>query len=785
MHTQMYMLEGGSRWNMNRAHAAVDVSGASNTKIYDVRLMSNLNALSNRVLGCALLPEFTPPGRPTDERVAVEYLLAQSDRGDLLGPQRHGELGLILPDLQVQVQEEECLDITISDAAEILNESPPEAPRCEDEVDNSPPHRPLPHDNSPNTSSQDSQCDVRGVPGWEAVDNLAEYLVNLNRTITALSTAEVAEIVRLYSSLDAMDKSPSKYTLKCKKKTLTGPWRASRKRSGSAPGQQAAERLFMTHGQAAQRPDMNRVSECVNIKLLKEYQQARNRPKDCKGKTLPIPQSIVQTYCHIKQLLEDSRVIQDQTNLVLVTINNTTVSSWLHQRQKRADRDSLLKEVQLPQVSAARESLPKARELPSAPGEHGHLVMEFQEPENKEGQAVIRRRQSVKTGCPPRLLPGSSASSSSYEQGPLPPAPSPSPASSSYDQGPLPPAPSPSPSPASSSYKQGPLPPAPSPSPSPASSSYEQGPLPPAPSPSPASSSYDQGPLPPAPSPSPASSSYEQGPLPPAPSSSPASSSYEQGPLPPAPSPSPASSSYDQGPLPPAPSPSPASSSYDQGPLPPAPSPSPASSSYDQGPLPPAPSPSPASSSYDQGPLPPAPSPSPASSSYDQGPLPPAPSPSPASSSYDQGPLPPAPSPASSSYDQGHLAPAPTPASSLYWQSPPPPASTPASSSWQCPPPPAPTPASSSSWQKSPSTSLYSCIIILAVSPSTRPYSCLIIILAESPSTSPYSCLMVLAESPSTSLYSCIIILAVSPSTSPYSCLIIILAESPSTSPYS
>lgn len=66
--------------------------------------------------------------------------------------------------------------------------------------------------------------------------------MNLNRTITALSATETAEIVRLYSRLHKLDKSPSKYSLKSKKKTLPGPWRASRKRSGSAPGQQAAER---------------------------------------------------------------------------------------------------------------------------------------------------------------------------------------------------------------------------------------------------------------------------------------------------------------------------------------------------------------------------------------------------------------------------------------------------------------------------------------------------------------------------------------------------------------
>lgn len=84
----------------------------------------------------------------------------------------------------------------------------------------------------------------------------------------------------------------------------------------------------MIHGQAAQRPDVNRIAECVALKLLKEFNEARNRPRDNKGKVFPIPQAIVMTYSHIKQLLEDCREILEKTNLVLVTINNTTVSSW-------------------------------------------------------------------------------------------------------------------------------------------------------------------------------------------------------------------------------------------------------------------------------------------------------------------------------------------------------------------------------------------------------------------------------------------------------------------------
>ncbi|MEQ2189803.1 hypothetical protein GOODEAATRI_029126, partial [Goodea atripinnis] len=281
---------------------------------------------------------------------------------------------------------------------------------------------------SPRKMFQDTtRCDSRGFPGWEAIDNLAEYLLSLNRTITALSTTEVAKIMQLYSALHAMDKRPSKYTLKSKKRTLSGPWRASRKRSGSAPGQQAAERLFMTHGQAAQRPDTTRITECICLKLLKEYQQARNRPKDCKGKVLPIPQSIVQTYCHVKQLLEDCQPIQDKTNLLLVTINNTTVCAWLHGRQKRTDRDTLLQGVQLPQkVSVAENSLPDPRQLPSIPVEHGHKCMEFQEPENREGEAVIRPRVGGKTGsskhCPPYPK---SVLSFSCQQGHSSPGPAP------------------------------------------------------------------------------------------------------------------------------------------------------------------------------------------------------------------------------------------------------------------------------------------------------------------------------------------------------------------------
>ena len=81
----------------------------------------------------------------------------------------------------------------------------------------------------------------------------------------------------------------------------------------------------MVHGQAAHRPDYTRVSECVALKLFKEYKESRNRPKDTKGRTFAIPQAIVMAYGHIKQLIEDCQEILQNSNLVLVTINNASL----------------------------------------------------------------------------------------------------------------------------------------------------------------------------------------------------------------------------------------------------------------------------------------------------------------------------------------------------------------------------------------------------------------------------------------------------------------------------
>ncbi|XP_059923854.1 uncharacterized protein LOC132469801 [Gadus macrocephalus] len=120
---KMYKLEGVSRWNLNRSAQALGMTETSWTKIYDIRLIYNVNALSHKVLGKPLLPEFIPPGKPTGERIAVEYLLAQSNRGDLLR-QQVGDIDDedndgILPDIFDEDLEDECPDLTVPQAHDL------------------------------------------------------------------------------------------------------------------------------------------------------------------------------------------------------------------------------------------------------------------------------------------------------------------------------------------------------------------------------------------------------------------------------------------------------------------------------------------------------------------------------------------------------------------------------------------------------------------------------------------------------------------------------------------
>ena len=78
---QAYLLEGVSRWNAERAAAAVQDHADCSHGLYtfDISLQHHLNRLHMSLRNEALLPKFTPPGVYTGERIGVEYLRSQSD----------------------------------------------------------------------------------------------------------------------------------------------------------------------------------------------------------------------------------------------------------------------------------------------------------------------------------------------------------------------------------------------------------------------------------------------------------------------------------------------------------------------------------------------------------------------------------------------------------------------------------------------------------------------------------------------------------------------------------
>lgn len=84
----------------------------------------------------------------------MEYRLAKSNRGDPLGPQQDSELGVVLPDSEVEPQEDESVDVTISYIADILTESPPQEPKNEDQLEISSPHSPTLSGDQPTRLSQ-------------------------------------------------------------------------------------------------------------------------------------------------------------------------------------------------------------------------------------------------------------------------------------------------------------------------------------------------------------------------------------------------------------------------------------------------------------------------------------------------------------------------------------------------------------------------------------------------------------------------------------------------------
>ena len=158
-------------------------------------------------------------------------------------------------------------------------------------------------------------------------------------------------------------------------------------------------RLYMVQGEAAGYPGQTRVAECVCLHLFKEFGGHLNRPTGKKsGHKLGLPQSIVQVYSHIQQLVRDDADIKQHTNLasILLTVNTATVAKWLKKRQERIIPSTLVQGVTLPErVCIDKDRQQPALKLAAAHQTHEHTPLDFSEPENLEGQARKKGKASA------------------------------------------------------------------------------------------------------------------------------------------------------------------------------------------------------------------------------------------------------------------------------------------------------------------------------------------------------------------------------------------------------
>ncbi|CAL8240431.1 unnamed protein product [Merluccius merluccius] len=273
---QLYLLEGLSRWNQDRAAASVP-SQPSALLTYAGDVVQSINTNSLKVFGRRYI-SFQPPAKYTGELIGVDYLLRQTGQPlQEVSPDSEDTENL-LEDLVEEggeedegFQEEDTLDPTLSGAsyttvhpASSLSSYPasslvrPPASSLSSHPASSlssPPASSLvsPPPASPQSSLNPhlvSQCnftaiapihsltddklyvnqavDEHGMPGMDRVDSLAEYLTELRtQTSMTLSNQQVSTITALWQDLLDFDKQRVVFAARHQQKLTTGRFRES------------------------------------------------------------------------------------------------------------------------------------------------------------------------------------------------------------------------------------------------------------------------------------------------------------------------------------------------------------------------------------------------------------------------------------------------------------------------------------------------------------------------------------------------------------------------------
>ncbi|XP_052429310.1 uncharacterized protein LOC127970861 [Carassius gibelio] len=438
---QIYLLEGLHRWNQDREAASMS-SEPSALRSYTGELVHCVNSNYEKLFGRKVVPTFCPPARYTGELIGVQYLFQQTGQAlQDMNPDSE-ETAELIEELNVEERDEDegfcdvSEDHTIADPEDVLSPpsstltlgsstvvtssdtavlgstspslvpDPTPAPSSPGPSGTAVPPFPSetsvsPLSSEPEDAGQDDDddeetaVDYQNVPGYQHVDKLAEYLVELRgHTALSLTNQEASTIIELWQNLADQDKQRVVYAARHQKRLLSGRFRVP-KRPTKTPGVESTIRSVLGASSApAQWPDCCRLVETIFIRLCNTHPSPKRKGKG----TLSRWSLILQDYRRIRQLVLGNSLVMGGTSMQLMEVNQNTLIQWYNNRQKKQELSVLIQGIQLPQpLPEAQEPLQAAKRLRTEPEQSGEQH-QYKLPESTAGQA---KQRHTSTGRPP------------------------------------------------------------------------------------------------------------------------------------------------------------------------------------------------------------------------------------------------------------------------------------------------------------------------------------------------------------------------------------------------
>ncbi|KAK0131748.1 hypothetical protein N1851_033466 [Merluccius polli] len=350
---QLYLLDGLTRWNQDRAAAAVAEKMSALLSYSGDLGVQCVNTYGSKVFGRNYVPSFRPPAKYTGglDEAEDEGFLDEGFREDAVDP---------------TVTSLEVVSAFLSTAPPALSCPPPVVPgplfrlpllHRHHHLLSPPPmvlalpgkllhllHHHLPsrspvvpgpllhrlhHLPSPplvvpgpllhlpsHLLSPLQAVDVNNIPGLDRVDRLAEYLVGVrNQTSLALSNQDVSSIVGMWKDLLPYDQQ--KVVFAARHRLLTGRFRTPKKKAEFTPGVESVRRCSIASSASpAQWPDCCRLVESIFVRLCNIHKSPSKKGK--MDKHLTRWTLILQDYRRIRQLILANGAVMTSTSMQLV-----------------------------------------------------------------------------------------------------------------------------------------------------------------------------------------------------------------------------------------------------------------------------------------------------------------------------------------------------------------------------------------------------------------------------------------------------------------------------------